>query len=310
MRLRALTTIIFMAYVATLTAGCASIRGGAVDVVADALTSGGGGVYNSDSDPELIEEALPFGLKTFESLLAASPNHRGLLLASANGFAAYAYLIEQRADRVDATDLETARHLRARASSLFLRGRDYALRGLETSHANFTAMLRRDPASALAATSKNDAPFLYWAGAAWAGALSAQKDNPELIADLPTAGMLVNRVLELDDGYDKGAAHEFFISYEGSRPGGSAAKAREHFERALQLSQGQRASVYIALAESVDLPAQNLGEFRSMLDKASSVDPDRAPESRLINTIARERAEWLRTRIPDLFADATEMETP
>ena len=122
--------------------------------------------------------------------------------------------------------------------------------------------------------------------------------------------MLVNRVLELDDGYDKGAAHEFFISYEGSRPGGSAAKAREHFERALQLSQGQRASVYIALAESVDLPAQNLGEFRSMLDKASSVDPDRAPESRLINTIARERAEWLRTRIPDLFADATEMETP
>ena len=285
-------------------AGCSTIRTSAVDLVGDALTGGEGSVFNSDNDPELIEEALPFGLKTFESLLATSPRHKGLLLASANGFAAYAYHLQQRADRLDASDLDQARHLRERASLLYLRGRDYALRGLEVSHPNFTEMFRRDFAAALAMTTKDDVDFLYWAGSAWAGALSADKGNPDLIADLPLAGELVARVLELDETYGKGSAHEFFISYEGDRPGGDAMVAREHYRRALELSQGLRASVYLALAESVDVPAQNLMEFRTMLSAALAVDPDRVPDSRLVNTIARERAQWLETRIPDLFLDA------
>ena len=67
---------------------------------------------------------------------------------------------------------------------------------------------------------KEDADFLYWAGAAWAGALATDKADADLIADLPLAGALVGRVLELDEPYGHGAAHEFLISYEGSRPGG------------------------------------------------------------------------------------------
>lgn len=232
---------------ACLAAGCATVQRSAVNIVGDALTSGGGNVYTSDNDPELIAEALPFGLKTFESLLAQSPNHKGLLLASANGFAAYAYLVQQRADRLDATDLDAARHLRARASALFLRARDYALRGLDVAHPKFSDTLRKDAAAALAMTTKDDIAFLYWAGAAWAGALSAAKDNSDLIADLPISGALMQRVLQLDETYDHGSAHEFFVSYEGSRPGGDAAIAREHYRRALELSGGMRASVYLAL---------------------------------------------------------------
>jgi hypothetical protein len=278
----------------------------AVDVVGDALTGEGGNVYNSDNDPELIEDALPFGLKTFESLLASSPKHKGLLLASANGFAAYAYLIQQRADRLDATDLDTARHLRGRASRLYIRGRDYALRGLDVSHQNFFEAFRQNQSAALAATTQDDLDFLYWAGATWAGALSADKDNADLIADLPAAGALITHVIELDETYGRGSAHEFLIAYEGSRPGGDAAKARRHYQRALELSEGLRASVYLSLAESVDVPAQDLAEFRAMLTAALAVNPERMPESRLVNTLARQRAEWLQTRIPYLFADADE----
>lgn len=289
-----------------LLAGCSTLRTGAVNVIGSALADGGGGVFNSDSDPELIEEALPFGLKTFESLLADSPRHKGLLLASANGFTSYAYLLQQHADKLDATDLDAAQMLRHRASSLYLRGRDFALRGLETSHAGFTENLKRDSAMALAETRKSDIAFLYWAGASWAGALSADKDNSDLIADLPLAGALMSRVLELDETYDKGSAHEFFIAYESGRPGGNIAKAREHYARAMELSGGLRASVYLALAEGVDVRQQNLMEFRAMMASALAVDPNRVPETRLVNTIAHRRAEWLNARIADLFADAEE----
>jgi predicted anti-sigma-YlaC factor YlaD len=298
--------LLLVGLLVVLLAGCSPKRL-VVNMVGNAL-AGGGGVYASDDDLDLVREAVPFGLKTYESLLAASPEHRRLLLAAASGFTQYAYaFVQDEADRLDATDLARARALRARAHKLYLRGRDYALSGLEAAHPGFTGRLSQDRAAVLAMTTRDNVPFLYWAGAAWAAALTAAKGDLTLIAELPTAAALVRRVLELDESYDGGAAHEFFIAYEGSRPeamGGSTRRARQHYQRALELSGGQRASVYLALAEAVTLREQNLAEFRSLLAAALAVDPDRVPALRLANTFARRRAHWLRLRIPDLFLEA------
>jgi predicted anti-sigma-YlaC factor YlaD len=300
-------TRIFLAGLAALLfAGC-SIRQATVNLIGDAL-AGGGGVYTSDDDPELIREAIPFGLKTYENLLAISPEHRGLLLAAARGFTSYAYLLQDEADRIDARSLAEARRLSRRAYKLYLRGRDYALQGLEVEHTDFTALLKSDSTSALAMTTEDDVQFLYWVGASWAGALSAIRNDLNLVAELPVAAALVGRVLELDESYELGAAHEFFISYEGSRPGGSVNQARKHYLRALEISGGSRASVHLALAEAVAIREQNLIEFRELVAAALAVDPDKIPSLRLPNVIARRRARWLETRIPDLFLQADEME--
>lgn len=287
---------------AGLAAGCSPQRA-AVDLIGDAIV-GGGGVFLSDEDPELVREAIPFGLKTYESLLAVSPEHKGLLLAAAGGFVGYAYILGQDADLREANDLAGARALRARASRLFLRGRDYALRGLEAVHPGFRDQFITDRTAALARARKDDAALLYWAGAGWAGALGMDKGNVVLIADLPAAGALVARVLELDDAYDSGGAHEFMITFEAGRPGGSAARAREHYTRALDLSRGERAGVHLALAEAVALPAQDGREFRALLRAARAVDPDKSPQARLLNTMALRRAQWLEKRLPQLFLTA------
>lgn len=279
--------------------GC-SVKRMAANVVGDAV-SGGGGVWSSDNDPDLVREALPFALKTNESLLEAAPEHDGLLQATAFGFSAYAYLLQLEADRIESEDRQQARHLRNRARNLYLRGRDYALTALEQRYDGFTAALRNDREAMLTRTATEDIPFLYWAGASWAAALGVAKDDPQLIAEFPTAGALVRRVIELDPAWDEGAAHEFFISYEAGRPGGSLAAAREHFEQALELSEGERASVYLALAESVAVPEQDVQLFRDLLAKAQAVDPDARPDLRLANTIARRRAKWLEGQIPELF---------
>jgi predicted anti-sigma-YlaC factor YlaD len=284
---------------AVLLAACSPKRL-AVDLVGSAL-AGGSDSYATDGDPDLVKEALPFGLKTIESLLAVSPDNRDLLLAAAQGFTGYAYLLQEEAQRTAGKDLVGARELRQRAHGLYLRGRAYALRGLETRHANFTARLATDLEAALAATDKTDVAFLYWAGAGWAGALGADKQDLRLVAELPSAAALIGRVLELDESYDSGAAHEFFIAYEGGRPGGSAEQARRHYERALALSGGLRGSVHLSLAEAVALPAQDLAEFRSLIAAALAVDPDAVAELRLINSLAQRRAAWLENQIPDLF---------
>lgn len=288
-----------LAMAGLLVAGC-SVKKMAANAVGDAL-SGGGGVWMSDNDPQLIKEALPFGLKTNESLLEVSPDHLGLLEATAQGFTAYAFLLKEEADRAEIDDLREARKLRARSSKLFVRGRDYALRGLEVRHTGFAEGLRDRRDATLAKTDEKDSGLLYWAGASWAGALSVAKDNLTLIAEFPTAGALVRRVLDLDDAYGEGSAHEFFVAYEAGRPGGSLVAARAHYRRALELSGGERASVYLALAESVSVAEQDVAEFRALLDQAREIDPDEQPESRLLNIIAQERADWLETQIPELF---------
>jgi predicted anti-sigma-YlaC factor YlaD len=291
--------VLVLAMAGLLIAGC-SMKKMAANAVGDAL-SGGGDVWMSDNDPQLIKEAIPFGLKTNESLLEISPEHLGLLEATAQGFAAYAFLLKEEADRVESEDLQRARSLRARSSKLFVRGRDYALRGLEVRHPGFTEGLRSQRDATLAKTDERDSGLLYWAGASWAGALSVAKDNLKLMVEFPTAGALVQRVIELDNAFDDGSAHEFFISFEAGRPGGSLDAARGHYEQALELSRGERASVYLALAESVSVAEQDVAEFRTLLDRARAIDPDEKPESRLLNIIAQERAEWLETQIPELF---------
>ena len=58
--------------------GCSAKRV-AVGAVADALGGTGGGSFARDDDPELVRDALPFGLKLQETLLETTPDHRGLL---------------------------------------------------------------------------------------------------------------------------------------------------------------------------------------------------------------------------------------
>jgi predicted anti-sigma-YlaC factor YlaD len=286
-------------------AGC-SIKRLAIDSLGDAMADGSD-VYAMDEDPDLIRDALPFALKTIEELLAESPENEKLLLAAASGFAGYAYLLQQEADILGDERLAEARRMRQRASRLFIRGRDYALRGLDLSYPGFLDELRQDPASTLALTGRKDAALLYWAGVSWAGAVSSDTSNLDLVADLPMAAALMRRVLDVDEGFDDGSAHDFFVAYEAGRPGGDVEAARRHFDRALELSGGKRAGLYVAWAESVAAPQQDLTLFRHLLDLALSIDAEREPTLRLVNVLAQRRARWLQTHIADIFilADQT-----
>jgi predicted anti-sigma-YlaC factor YlaD len=295
-----------LAVLLPLLTGC-SIRQSAVDMLGDAL-SDGSSVYMTDDDPDLIRAALPFGLKLFESLLEVSPAHRGLLLAAAKGFTGYAYLLQDQADRMESIDLDGAWRLRARARRLYLRARDYALRGLETHSPGITAALIARTDTAVNRATADDVAFMYWAGAAWAGAAAVANNDPELLINLPVAGALMARVAELDESFDGGAAHEFLVTFEAGRPGGSVQRAREHYQRAVSLSGGQRASVHLALAESVALRQQNLTEFKNLIQAVLGVEADKFSRWRLANSIAQQRARWLHSRIHELFLETDSQE--
>jgi predicted anti-sigma-YlaC factor YlaD len=279
----------------------------AINKIGNALASGGS-TYESDDDPDLVGDALPFGLKLIESLLAESPRHRSLLLAAASGFTEYSYaFVEQRADESSTESLERSKALRARARRLYLRAHSYGVRGLELRYPGIGAALEREPAQVLARMRKDDVPLLYWTAASLGLAISTSKDQPEMIAQLPAVEAMIHRVIELDESWGKGSVPEFLISIEGSRTGAKPAekqeKMRRYFEQALEFSKGVRAGLYLSYAENASVPAQDRSQFELLLHRALDIDPDQQPEGRLANLVAQRRARWLLGRIDELFLD-------
>ena len=283
-----------------------SMKRYAVNRMGDAL-AGSGSTFASDDNPELIRAATPFSLKLMESLLAESPEHRGLLLAAARGFTQYGYAFtEQDADEVENDDLQHAIELRQYARRLFIRARDYGLRGLETSHEGIRDELYRDPESAVRELVTEDVPLIYWTAASWGKAISLSKDDPDLIVDLPQMESLIYRALELDEAYDYGAIHVFLIALESSRPGNAPEEQKQvrlHFRRAVELSRGELAAPMVSMAENVSVGTQDRKEFTDLLNKALAIDADAIPEWRLSNLIMQRRAAWLLSRIDDLFLE-------
>jgi predicted anti-sigma-YlaC factor YlaD len=294
---------VLIAMLSVVIPGC-SIKKIAINKLGDALAESGT-TYASDNDPELIKGALPFSLKLIESILAESPRHRGLLLAASSGFTQYAYaFVKQEADEMEQQDFERANAMWLRARNLFLRARDYGLRGLETRYPNFKAALNDDPLQAVRKVGRKDVPLLYWTAASWGMAITLSKNEPDLIVDQLTVEALIDRALELDEAFDMGAIHSFLITYEPVRQGGEGdplERAREHFNRAMELSGGFQAGPLVSMAESVCVAEQNRKEFESLLGKALEVDVNKKIEYRLYNLIMQRRARWLLSRVDELF---------
>jgi predicted anti-sigma-YlaC factor YlaD len=296
----------WVVFLGVFTGGC-SVRKIAVKNLGDAL-AGSGSVFASEDDPELVREALPFSLKLMESLLAESPNHPGLLFAASSGFTQYAYaFIQQEADEMESRNLEAATAMRLRARRLYLRARDYGMRGLEARQKGFEQLLRINARSAVQLSIRADVPLLYWTAASWGAAISLSKDEPALVAEQPMVEALIDRALQLDESFDQGAIHNFLISYEMVRqgaPGVPAERARKHFERAVELSGGLQAGPFVALAEAVALDRQDRKEFEALLHRAVGVDVNAKKEWRLVNLIMQRRARWLLSRVDELILEA------
>jgi predicted anti-sigma-YlaC factor YlaD len=285
-----------------------SLKRYAVDRVGDALASGQS-AYASDADLALIGEALPFSLKLVESLLAESPDHRGLLTTASQGFTLYSYgYVHFEAQRLAQDDLARARALGARAKKLYLRAHRYAMHGLELTYPGFEHELHADPAQAAQRVGRSadgrDVPLLYWAAASLGLAVSADRQDAALLARLAEVDALIARALALDEGWNAGALHEFALNFLAARPGLTDEAAIErHFARAQELAAGKRAGVYVSGAEALSVRRQDRAQFERLLASALALDPDVDPDNRLVNALAQRRARWLLSRADDLFLE-------
>ena len=264
--------------------------------VSNGLSGGGSSNFiMNDDDPEFVGDALPLALKMYEGIIEANPRHAGIRAAAATGFTGYAYaFIHYRADTT--SNEAERRRLYIRARNMYIRARDYGLSALELKYPGFRANLPRDINGTLARVKPADIDLLYWTGMAWFGAFTCDKFNMRLALTLPQATAIMRRVAELNPDHGNGALDEFFITFYGSMPpsmGGDPAKAKVHFERAIELSEGQSIAAYINYVMAVSVAQQNEEEFDELLATALRIRPDAVPNMKVLRILQQERVRYL-----------------
>ena len=288
-----------------LCANSCSLEKMALKKVAGMLSSSSSGtVFTGDNDPELVGDALPFALKLQESLLASIPKHDGLRLSTGSLYVMYANaFVQTPADMTPRQEIEKKEALLQRAKNLYFRGRDILLVALERKNPSLLDQLKdRKFKEALAPYGLKDIPFLYWAAVGWVGGFAADPFDMKQLTALPEAGALMERVVELDADYGRGAIDVFYIMYYGSLPqymGGDLGKAREHFLKAVAVTGEGDTSPLLAMATSVCVKEQKSDEFRALLEKILKVDADKYPDNRLVNTLNQRKARWLLENIDE-----------
>lgn len=292
------TTLLAMAL-----SGC-SLKSAAVNAVANSLAAPSD-VMTRDEDPELVKAAIPFGLKTFESLLESVPKNQPLLIATCSGFTSYAYgFIQTDADLLQFTDRPASRAGTDRAMKMYLRAKNYCMRAMELRYPGMGKALMADPDEALKKTTKKDVELLYWTAASWGSGMSLGKDQPDLVIDFPIVRALANRALALDPEWSNGTIHELFITLD-SQPealGGSPEGARKHFAEAVRIQKGQLPGPYVELAEGQSVFNQDRAEFEKLMNQAIALDPNAQPSVRVVSLIMQKRARGMLEHIDELFS--------
>ena len=301
--------ILVFAGLILLAASC-SINQMAINAVSNALTgTESGNVFTTDSDPELVGDALPFAIKLYETLLSQNPEHQGLLLTTGSLFIMYANaFVQTPAEMLDPIDYFFERYEGLdRAKNLYLRGMDILYSALDKKFPGFsTATVSSDTLQPLLRQCTiNDVPLLFWTVAGGLSAYSIDVFDFNLGSRLNDWAAMMARAYELDPDFNNGAIDEFYILFYAAIPenlGGDMDKAKIHFERAIEKSSGLSAGAYVSYARMISVTEQDYDGFRDMLEKALEIDVDEDVSNRLVNILAQRRARYMLDNAYDFFS--------
>lgn len=246
-----------------------------------------------EDDLELARTAIESDLKLLEGLLKSHPENEKLLFFATQGYAAYALgFVED--------------HDSERAQKLYIRAKNFGLKIL--SHKKqFKAALHADVdafSKSLSEFSKKDVPALFWTANAWSSYINLNLTDPQALIELPKVQAIMQRVLELDESYFFGGAHLFFATILAAKPpllGGNPEKAKQHFDKCLEFSDGKFLLPYVYYAKYYAVRTLNQDLFQQLLQKVLSTSIDVLPEQRLPNAIAKKKARRLLDAEAELF---------
>lgn len=252
-------------------------------------------------DYEIARSGTASAIMQLEAMHSVSPENESLTLTLVSTYVGHAFgWVELDAERARAEhDFAKAERLRQRAELIYRRARDLALGTMRVRDSEIDERLLGEPAAlrdylAKRYPDREDLGPVFWTASTW-GAMLGQTDDLDATVDLPMIRTLIEHVVARDPGYESAAGLVFLGGVYAQTPpdfGGDPKKAKEYFERALQLTSHRSHVVQLNYAKLYALTVGDKALFRSLIDEILAPE-DRGSDVRLSNKIARMHAELL-----------------
>jgi hypothetical protein len=267
--------------------GCSWIISSTTNDFAENLSSS---ILNQ-SDPDMVKEGVPAYLILIDAMLEGDPNNESMLRAAASLNSSYAGMFLEDPER---------------QKTLTLKAFDYAGRAVcehDKKACGIQTMPFEDFSKLINTMKKDDVPVYYVLGTAWAGWIQAHSDDWNAIAQLAQVERIMQKVVELDEGYEHGAAHMYLGVIATLLPpamGGRPEVGREHFEKAIALSEGKNLMAKVVYARHYARLVFDRELHDKLVNEVLNADPN-VPGFTLINTIAQQQAKQLAASADEYF---------
>lgn len=244
------------------------------------------------SDIELVCEGTPSYLLMIDSLIASDPGDPKMLILGAKSYSGYLGAMQECGM---AKERIAAMADKAHLYGTKLLGHILPI-SAEQNLEEFDKKLQK--------LSKDDIPQLFWGTFAWISWIEQQDGAPAALAAIGKIEKILQRIIELDETFQSGAAHFLLGAYYGAKPkmfGGKPEVSRFHFDRALQISERKMFIFQTTYAQTLARLTLDKKLHDSLLKEVIDSAPESIPENMLTNQIARKKARRLLEE--DFFPD-------
>ncbi len=245
------------------------------------------------TDIDLVCEGTPSFLLMIDSMVASAPDDKELLMTATQAFTGYAAALD-------------ACNRPKRSAFVSKKARKYGVSLLvdKTDSKSVYNIPLTDLQKVLSSFDEDDVDHLFWAGNGWTTWIRHQKGSPESLAQLVKVEKIMNRVLELDENYYHGGAHLFVGAYLGSKPplfGGNPEKSKQHFERALAISNRQFLPALVLYAQTYARITFNRELYVDLLQEVLDFNLENQSDLRLGNMVAKRQASTMLEQVDQFF---------
>ncbi|SRR5690554_713290 len=248
-------------------------------------------MMNQD-DPAIIEVGAPSYLLLLDALILTYPEDKKLLLAGSRLYGSYAggfVKDDNQAKNMADQAMEYARRAlckHKKKSCYMIDGSQDELQYELTN--NFKS---------------KDIEVVYSVAIAWLGWIQAHSDDWNAIAQISKVKYTLQWVAEINAAYDNGMAQVYLGALETLLPpslGGKPELGRQHFETAIEVSEGHNLMAYVIYAEKYARLMFEQELHDQLLTTALAKNPKHEGLT-LINRLAQQQAQVLLDESSDYF---------
>lgn len=247
----------------------------------------------ASNDIRTFNAATPSNLLLLEGLIRTEPGNRSLRVTASMLYFSYAFTFDDPADAEYASVLY---------SKGFEHGRSALFRNKAIASAWDKSFDEFVEGTKTLAT--KDLEPAVWTVANWSQIIALHLDSTQILTQVPRVVALLERVIEIDGTYFEGLPYMIMGSLHAFRPplmGGDPEASRKSFEAALGVSEARFLLASYFYAKFYCYRVQDADDFEKTLQYVLDQPDTIMPEYRLLNAIARQKADRLLKEKDELF---------